>query len=173
MDRGVEELILNNMDLVYSTIYKMRIKINDDLVSEGMIGLIRAAKKFDSSLGLKFSTYAVSYIKGTIKTYLTLRTTVVKPQRINGKFAEVETMQTDSEVNELGAEDENVESSLIVRDFMNRLTVREQIVAKGLMEEKTQKQIGDELHLSQTHICRMIRIIRYKYMTYNIEARKY
>lgn len=173
MDRGVEELILNNMDLVYSTIYKMHIRINDDLIQEGMMGLVKAAEKFDSSLGLKFSTYAVSYIKGMVKTYLTLRTTVVKPQRVNGKFVEVETMRTDSEVNEVEAEDENVESSLIVRDFMKRLTVREQVVAKGLMQNKTQKQIGDELNICQTQVCRMIRVIRYKYMTYNIEAREY
>lgn len=173
MDRGIEELILNNMELVYSTIYKMHIRIDDDIISEGMIALIKAAQKFDPSLGHKFSTYAVSYIQGKVKTYLTLKSTVVKPSRIEGKFPEIETMQSDSVINEIAGEDDNVESNLIVKDFMRRLTEREKVVARGLMEEKTQKQIGDELHLSQTHICRMIRVIRYKYMAYRTEAREY
>ena len=62
MDRGVEELVLNNTDLVYSIIYKMHIKINDDIVSEGMLALIEAARNYDATMGTQFSTYAVSYI---------------------------------------------------------------------------------------------------------------
>ena len=34
-----------------------------DLVQEAMLGLIRAAEKFDYRRGYKFSTYAVLWIK--------------------------------------------------------------------------------------------------------------
>ena len=173
MERGVEELILNNMDLVYSTLYKMHIRPDDDLVSEGMLALIHAATNYDSAQGTQFSTYAVAYIKGRVKTYMTLRSTVVKPSRVKGEYAKVEAMQSDSEVNEVAGKDEDVESNLIVQDFMQHLTRRERVIAQGLMEDKTQKQIGDDLNLSQTQISRMIRVIRYKYMTYNNEARNY
>jgi RNA polymerase sporulation-specific sigma factor len=42
----------------------------DDLFQVGVIGLMKAYKNFDSSLGVKFSTYAYSYILGEIKAYV-------------------------------------------------------------------------------------------------------
>ncbi len=41
-----------------------------DIVSEGMIGLIRACETFDPSRGIKFSTYAVSWIFAKIQRYV-------------------------------------------------------------------------------------------------------
>ncbi len=42
----------------------------DDLVQIGMLGLIKAAKNFDTSYNTKFSTYAVPLITGEIKRHL-------------------------------------------------------------------------------------------------------
>ena len=42
----------------------------DDLISIGTIGLIKAIDNFDSTLGVKFSTYAVPMIIGEIRRYL-------------------------------------------------------------------------------------------------------
>lgn len=39
----------------------------DDLIQEGMIGLVEAAGRFDESRGTKFSTYAASRIRGHIR----------------------------------------------------------------------------------------------------------
>lgn len=38
----------------------------DDLVSEGYIGLIKAAGKYDGSKGAKFTSYAASYVRKSI-----------------------------------------------------------------------------------------------------------
>ena len=173
MERGVEKLILDNTDLVYSTIHKMHIRLSDDIASEGLLALVEAANNFDESIGTQFSTYAVSYIKGRIKTYLTIKRPVVKPARIRGKYVEIETIRSDSEVNEIQADNQNIESSLIVKNFLDRLTVRERIVATGLLQDKTQKQIGEELKVCQTQVSQIIRVIRYKYMSYNLELNNY
>ncbi len=51
--------------LVYEKRYRHRIDF-DDLEQVGFIGLIKAAKKFDISMGNSFSTYAVWWIKQAI-----------------------------------------------------------------------------------------------------------
>ena len=42
----------------------------DDLIQEGMIGLIKAIDKFDLRYDVKFTTYAVPMISGEIKRFL-------------------------------------------------------------------------------------------------------
>lgn len=48
----------------------------DDVFQSGCIGLVKAAKNFDSSRGVQFSTYAVPVILGEIKTFFQNNTSV-------------------------------------------------------------------------------------------------
>jgi RNA polymerase sigma factor (sigma-70 family) len=64
------KLVENNMRLVYRLANDLwgwakskYVGEFDDLVSEGMIGLINAAKAWDDSKGIKFSSFAYSCIK--------------------------------------------------------------------------------------------------------------
>lgn len=63
--------VLENEGLVYSIISKYHGYYDkDDLYQVGIIGLIDASKKFDSNMGVKFSTYAYKYILGEITKYM-------------------------------------------------------------------------------------------------------
>lgn len=64
-----DELILNNLGLVGSCASRFLGKGIDyeDLYSAGCIGLIKAADRFDETLGFAFSTYAVPSILGEIR----------------------------------------------------------------------------------------------------------
>ena len=42
----------------------------EDLISQGKLGLLKAAKKFDENLGIKFSTFSEKYILGEILEYI-------------------------------------------------------------------------------------------------------
>ncbi|MDD6340536.1 MAG: SigB/SigF/SigG family RNA polymerase sigma factor [Butyrivibrio sp.] len=65
-------LVLENMGLVYSISKRFRGRGYDmeDINQIGTIGLIKAIDKFDLSLELMFSTYAVPMIMGEIKRFI-------------------------------------------------------------------------------------------------------
>lgn len=67
-----DEFIKGNLRLVLSIVQRFagRGESMDDLFQVGCIGLIKSAENFDSSLGLKFSTYGVPMILGEIRRYL-------------------------------------------------------------------------------------------------------
>jgi RNA polymerase sporulation-specific sigma factor len=76
IDMSLEDQVEGNKRLVYYVAKKFIkraqfLKVEfDDLASEGMIGLIKAIRKFDSNYGVKFSTYAVPVIEGQIRRFL-------------------------------------------------------------------------------------------------------
>lgn len=49
-----------------------------DLISEGNIGILQALRRFDSSKGFRFSTYAMWWIKASIKDYIMKTWSLVK-----------------------------------------------------------------------------------------------
>lgn len=67
-----ERLVNGNLKLVLSILKKYvgRCENLDDLFQIGVIGLIKAIDNFDTSLGLKLSTYAIPMISGEIRRYL-------------------------------------------------------------------------------------------------------
>lgn len=67
-----EEFIYGNLRLVLSILQRFnnRGENIDDLFQVGCIGLIKALDNFDTSHGVKFSTYAVPMIIGELKRYL-------------------------------------------------------------------------------------------------------
>ncbi len=70
--KAEEELVKNNLRLVYSIAYRFQGRgyDNEDLFQIGAMGLIKAIHKFDTSHNVKFSTYAVPLIAGEIKRFL-------------------------------------------------------------------------------------------------------
>ena len=66
--RALDELVRASERLVRSIAgrYANQGVPKDDLYQEGMIGLFRAAKKFDVDLGFRFSTYAMWWVRQAI-----------------------------------------------------------------------------------------------------------
>lgn len=67
-----DELISGNLKLVLSVIQRFTARGEnlDDLFQVGCIGLIKSIDNFDTSLNVRFSTYAVPMIIGEIRRYL-------------------------------------------------------------------------------------------------------
>lgn len=69
MDKRGQVVVSENIGLVHACAKKFKSRgiEYDDLFQAGCVGLIKAADAFDTSRGVKFSTYAVPVILGEIK----------------------------------------------------------------------------------------------------------
>jgi RNA polymerase sigma factor (sigma-70 family) len=92
--RAKQLLVSANMGLVHA-IVKGRIgsfsKLGvsfEEVVQEGSLGLLRAAELFDPSRGLRFSTYATIWIKGTLSN-THVAETVTLPSREKSKWIKI------------------------------------------------------------------------------------
>lgn len=67
-EQARQQIILSNLRLVMWTARKYRSRglPLEDLCMEGVLGLMRAVKRFDPSMGVKFSTYASWWIRQSI-----------------------------------------------------------------------------------------------------------
>lgn len=79
-----ESLVTDNLGLVHLAAKRFMQRGIDyeDIYQAGCLGLIKAAKKFDASLGYKFSTYAVPVIIGEIKSLFRYGTEIKIPRDI-------------------------------------------------------------------------------------------
>jgi len=67
-----EQFVFANMRLVLSLVQRFCLKkeLVDDVFQVGVIGLLKAVDNFDTSVGVRFSTYAVPMIIGEIRRFL-------------------------------------------------------------------------------------------------------
>lgn len=74
------ELINRNLRFVISVAkqYQTPNVLLEDLIDEGNLGLIEAADKFDPTMGFKFISYAVWYIRRSINDYLKGKSKLVR-----------------------------------------------------------------------------------------------
>ena len=70
MTKEQEKLVTDNMGYVITLArqYKSDVLSTDDLISEGSIGMMKAAAKYDPSRGKPFVTFAAPYIRRSIET---------------------------------------------------------------------------------------------------------
>lgn len=98
--KALERLVRSNLRFVISVAkqYQNQGMTLSDLISEGNLGLIKAAERFDHTKGFKFISYAVWWIRQSILQALAEQARLVKlPQnkvdsigRINRTFAQLE-----------------------------------------------------------------------------------
>lgn len=141
--------------------------MNDDLISIGSIGLIKAIKTFRADKNIKLATYASRCIENEILMFL---------RKCNVQKNEIsldEPLNTDWDGNELllsdilGTDNDSVckdieydEEKQILITAMSKLSSREKQIMElrfGINREKemTQKEVADLLGISQSYISRL------------------
>lgn len=145
----------------------------EDLISIGTIGLIKAVNTFDAGKRIKLATYASRCIENEILMYLRrtsrlkLEVSFDEPLNVDWDGNELllsDILGTDNDVISREMEDE-VDRELL-KKALCKLTPREKQIVElrfGLNEqpECTQKQVAEQLGISQSYISRLEkRIIR-------------
>ena len=168
-ERAKTELIQRNLRLVVYIAKKFDNTgvDNDDLVSIGTIGLIKAINSFNPNKNIKLATYASRCIENEILMYLR-RTT-----RLKSEVSFDEPLNTDFEGNELLLSDVlgtsadsvygNIEANAEkeqLKEALKKLSERERKImffrfGLGGGEEMTQKDVADLLGISQSYISRL------------------
>lgn len=163
------QLVKDNMPLVYHIAKKFKALPPDlnfeDFVQEGMLGLIHAAGKFDSSLGVKFGTYAGRCITAFILNFVgnRKRTRARKFIFISGD-APAHPGEDTSLFNNLSDEAESPEECVVQEDFeakraeavhsaLRALPERERIVTEFyFLQSYTLEQIGAEIGVTRERV---------------------
>ena len=150
-ESACDELVQANMRLVVSVAskYQGRNVPLEDLIQEGNIGVMRAAKKFDYRKGFKFSTYAIWWIKQAIRRTLdncsrSIRLPsyiVAKVNRFDSTYARLcQELQREPKVGELAEALELTESQVKEILALNSDTIS---METPLSDEKTAATLGD------------------------------
>lgn len=92
-DREREELILEHVGLVKYIVGRVAVRLpesveREDLESAGIVGLIKAADRYEPGRGVKFATYATSVIRGEIMELLRSRDWA--PRSVRRRYRELE-----------------------------------------------------------------------------------
>ena len=168
-EKAKAELIQRNLRLVVYIAKKFDNTgvENDDLISIGTIGLIKAISSFKTDKNIKLATYASRCIENEILMYLR------RTARLKSEVSFDEPLNTDFEGNELllsdilGTSAESVygeiESSAEkeqLKEALKKLNERERKImflrfGLGGGEEMTQKDVADLLGISQSYISRL------------------
>ena len=168
-DEAKSELIQHNLRLVVYIAKKFDNTgvENDDLISIGTIGLIKAINSFKPDKNIKLATYASRCIENEILMYLR------RTARLKSEISFDEPLNTDFEGNELllsdvlgtsadtvyGDIESNAEKEQL-KEALKKLSQREQKImflrfGLGGGEEMTQKDVADLLGISQSYISRL------------------
>lgn len=172
MKEGDEEarnkLIEHNLRLVAHVVkkYEANGEDQDDLISIGTIGLIKAIKTFDNSRGTRLATYAARCIENEVLMYLRnikknrLEVSIYEPIGFDKEGNEISLMDVlynDNEI--LDTVDAKLQEEKII-EKMGALTRRERMVIEmryGILSglKETQRDIARKLGISRSYVSRI------------------
>ena len=126
----------------------------DDLVQEGVVGLLKAIRRFDPGRDVPFPAYAIMAVTGEIRHHLRDRSSCVRAPEAT--TAEVIPLDDDvpTTASEFGRSEDRVE----LGQRLSCLGPRErEVVYLRFFADLTQDEIARHVGISQMHVSRLLR----------------
>ncbi|WP_068505907.1 sigma-70 family RNA polymerase sigma factor [Paenibacillus kribbensis] len=189
-EANVIQMVMENQGLVHKAAQKYldvceakRIDY-EDMVSEGNIGLLLAARRFDPSRGYAFSTFATRYIHGHMLIYINDKSELIRVPRnqktrgnMEQKFKYVSFHRkiyrddndgdTGKTMGNILCQEDDDKTGVYVGEFLNMLTPKQRVIVEGLMQGKTQQTMAKITGMSRQNMSdNVIKKIRNKMKLY-------
>ena len=167
------QIVTENMGLVYNQLHKCNVPYDDDAFSYGMEGLLNAARTYEENRDVKFSTYASVCIYNNIQKLLRQRAAkkrhaiLVSYEDVTDDgfcLAEVLPSGIDMERDIIKEEYNELLRSVFDANF-NKLTGSSKRVIEAWRDSEfsaTQCEIADITGVSQSYVSRIIKVFQNK-----------
>lgn len=135
----------------------------EDLKSAAYLGLVEAAKRFDSKFGVMFSTYAYHRIVGSMNDFLRdqgwlKRGDLTPVLSLDFSLNEEDVVLKDSiPAKAENSTEENLEVITLGLDHQAKAIIRHYFV-----EEYSMKEIGEIIGVSESRVCQLLKIYKGK-----------
>ena len=129
----------------------------DDLRQVGVIGLLKAAVRFDPRRGVPFAAYAVPFVLGELRHHVRDCPWPVRVPRTDGRRRALAVPLDETTV---AARDElaDADDRLLVTSLVRELGLRQrEVLFRYFVRGRSQADIGRELGMSQIQVSRMLR----------------
>lgn len=164
-----ERLIEHNLRLVAHVAkkYSSNQVDQDDLISIGTIGLIKAVSSFDYKKGIRLATYAARCIDNEILMYLrnlkksSQNVSISEPIDSDKDGNDLTLIDVIADNSDIASKiDTKIKTELLVSYIDEVLTSREQTIIKlryGLYNNKeyTQREVAEKLNISRSYVSRI------------------
>ena len=175
-----EKLVTDNMKLVYYHVNKLQVNpfvINnkDDLVSEGMKGLIKAARTFDPTK-CKFATYSTRCILNEIFMFMrknnkrgpnmSLSMVIGTEDGSELTLGDTELLADNSMREQIEHDEVTCIKQQMLEAFLSKCRPREREVIDLLGKGKKQAEVAMQLGLSQSYVSRIFQKFKDKFGKY-------
>lgn len=148
-----EKLVNDNIRLVYFMYEKLRktpfVERNkDDIISEGLLGLTKAANRYDFNKGTKFASFAsicirnemLMFIRKNEKSYMhevSLNTPIGYDEKQEITLQDILPSEETLE--------ESVIAKLMIEDYIKKQPDKDQKILRMSLQGKTKKEIASEM----------------------------
>lgn len=163
-DYAKEQVVLNNVGMVGIVLKSLKLNtLDEDLFSTGIVGIVKAVNTFNPDKGVRFSTYATYVIRNEILMYLRKGNQLLISLDENYVLDNGEEVPLKDIISDGKILEEEAIANIQFCKINNFLKEREKKIIFMMSEGKTQKEIGNEIGLSQSLISRIVKNVCNKF----------